>query len=74
MQENVYFLFRAGLPGDALRQPKQCRTKQDVIVSYKRGVILAQVREGGLCATKCVFFYSEQGSLGTFCANKNHAG
>ena len=73
MRQNVYFLVRAGVSGDVLRQPKQCRIKDDVIVSEDRGVTLAQVG-GRVVLAKMFIFYFELVFLGTFSANKNSAG
>ena len=61
--QNVYVLFRAGLPGDVLRQPKQWRRKLDVIVSYDRGSLWP--RSGGEgCAGQNVYVLFRAGLPG----------
>ena len=64
--QNVYFLFSAGLPGDVLPEPKQFRRKHDEIVSEDRGITLAQVRGGGVCRPKCVFFFQRRAPWGRY--------
>ena len=54
-RQKCVFLFTAVLLGDVLRQPKQCRDRQDVIesegtvVTLGRGATFAQFRAVRLC-------------------------
>ena len=72
-RKKCVFLFSAGLPGDVLRQSKQCRSKHDVIVGKDRGSLWPR-SEGKGCECQNVYFYSVQASQGTVFANLKRPG
>ena len=64
------FLFSAGLPGEVLRQPKQCRSKHLLIVSEDRGVTSAQIRGEGVVQAKMCIFIPCRAHWGRFAPSK----
>ena len=67
------FLFSAGLPGEVLRQPKQCRSNHLLIVSEDRGVTSAQIRGEGVVQAKMCIFIPCRAPWGRFAKQKSGA-